>query len=110
MEYFGIMETHKLLLQRKEQGSVKGLESASYFMWLCSYQNLELAETMILCSSYELEVSLLWQRFESRKPTLGLLNNNLSKFYIFRTLDFNFTSTLMTLLPTTLWSSEFSVG
>jgi len=32
MEYFGIMETHKLLLQWKEQGSVKGLESVTCFM------------------------------------------------------------------------------
>jgi hypothetical protein len=32
MEYFGIMETHKLLLQWKEKGSVKELEIAAYFM------------------------------------------------------------------------------
>jgi hypothetical protein len=72
MEYFGIMETHKMLCQWNEQGSVKGLESVTCFVQLFSFQNLELAETLMLCSCYDLEVSLLWQRFESRKPCLEL--------------------------------------
>ena len=32
MKYFGIMETHRILCQWKEQGSVKGLENVTCFM------------------------------------------------------------------------------
>jgi hypothetical protein len=49
----------------EEQGSVKILESLT-----CLFQHLQLAESLMLCSSYDLEVGLLWQRVESRKPCL----------------------------------------
>jgi len=73
MEYFGNMERQKLLLQWKEEGSVKGLESAACFLFLMSFQHLELAETLILRNCYDLVVSLLCQRFESRRSSLGPL-------------------------------------
>jgi len=52
----------------EETAICKRLESVT-----CLFQHLELAETLMLRSSYDLEVGLFWQRVESRKPCLGPL-------------------------------------
>jgi hypothetical protein len=72
MTYFGIMKGDKLLLQWKEELAVKLLQSVKCSVQRCSFQHLEHTETLMLCSSYDLEVSLLCQISESSKHACGL--------------------------------------
>jgi hypothetical protein len=68
------MERQKLLLlQCEEQGPVKDWKLLHVLFSSCRSKFLELAQTLTLRTFNYLEVSLLWQIPERRRPSLGPL-------------------------------------